>query len=44
MMQNANYGIAQVLTDLLPGVTGVSYIPEWSLKINATSSISKGPM
>ncbi|KAJ1386027.1 hypothetical protein SESBI_41158 [Sesbania bispinosa] len=40
-LQNANYEIAQVLTYLHPGVAGVTYIPECSLKIIATSSISK---
>lgn len=46
MVQNGNYGIgiAQALTDLHRGVTGVTYIPECSLKINATSSVSKGFM
>lgn len=41
-MQNANNDTAKVLTDLHSGVTGVTYIPECSLKIYATSGISKG--
>lgn len=42
LIQQANHFPLSSYGSLLSGIAGLSYVPDYSLKINATSSISTG--